>query len=70
MNQDMYRIMKLFWKEVRKTNERKVESYSKKCDRSRRLALLEVEMQRIWKEYFEDFYNIDTKGQVAVYMWL
>ena len=23
---------------------------------------------RIWKEYFEDLYNIDTQEQVAVYM--
>ena len=25
-------------------------------------------MQRIWKEYFEDLYNIDTQEQVAVHM--
>ena len=25
-------------------------------------------MQRIWKEYFEDLYNIDTHGQVGVHM--
>ena len=28
----------------------------------------EDEVQRIWKEYFEDLYNIDTQKQVAVHM--
>ena len=28
----------------------------------------EDEMQRNWKEYFEDLYNIDTQEQVAVQM--
>ena len=28
----------------------------------------EDEVRRIWKEYFEDLYNIDTQEQVAVYM--
>ena len=26
-------------------------------------------MRRIWKEYFEDLYNIDTQEQVAVHMY-
>ena len=25
-------------------------------------------MRRIWKEYFEDLYNIDTQEQVPVHM--
>ena len=25
-------------------------------------------MRKIWKEYFEDLYNIDTQEQVAVHM--
>ena len=25
-------------------------------------------MQRIWQEYFEDLYNIDTQEQVTVFM--
>ena len=25
-------------------------------------------MKKIWKEYFEELYNIDTEEQVAVYM--
>ena len=26
----------------------------------------EVEVRRIWKEYFQDLYNIDTQEQFAV----
>ena len=33
-----------------------------------RLALEYDEVRRIWKYNFEDLYNIDTQGQVAVYM--
>ena len=25
-------------------------------------------MRKIWREYFEDLYNIDTQEEVAVYM--
>ena len=25
-------------------------------------------MQKIWKDYFEDLYNIDEEEQVAIYM--
>ena len=28
----------------------------------------EDDARRIWKEYFEDLYNIDTEEQVAVHM--
>ena len=33
-----------------------------------RLGLEEVEVRKIWKEYFEDPYDIDTQEQVAFYM--
>ena len=32
------------------------------------LALGKDEVKRIWKNYFEDLYNINTQEQVAVYM--
>ena len=41
-------------------NEGKVENYSRIKDGNGRLALEEVEVRRIWKEYFEDLYDIDT----------
>ena len=37
-------------------------------DGNGRLAQGEDEVRRIWNEYFEDLYNIDTQEQVAVYM--
>ena len=42
-------------------NEGKIENCSRIKEGNGRLALEEVEMQRIWKEYFEDLYNIDTQ---------
>ena len=41
-----------------------VESSSRIKDRNGRLAQGEDEVRRIWKECFEDFYNIDTQEQV------
>ena len=35
---------------------------------NRNLSQGEDEVRRIWKEYFEDLYNIDIQEQVAVYM--
>ena len=32
------------------------------------LALEVVEVHKIWKEYFEDLYNIDNQEQIAVHM--
>ena len=32
------------------------------------LAQGEDEVRRIWKEYFEDLYNVDNQKQVAVHM--
>ena len=34
----------------------------------RRLAHGEDEARKIWKEYFEDLYNIDTQEEVAVHL--
>ena len=51
---------KLFWKEVSKASVGKVDSCSQIKGGKGRLALGEVEMRRIWKEYFEDLYNTDT----------
>ena len=45
-----------------------MESCSTIKDGNGRLAKREVEVQRIWKEYFEDLYNIDTQQQVTVHM--
>ena len=42
----------------------KVESCSRIMDGNGRLALGEVEVRRIWKEYFEELYNIDTQEHV------
>ena len=45
----------------------KVESCSRIKD-GNRLAQGEDEVRKIWKEYFEDLYNINTKDHVAVHM--
>ena len=37
-------------------------------DGNGRLALEKVEVRRIWKEYFEDPYNKDTQGHVAIHL--
>ena len=42
----------------------KVESWSKIKDGNRRAVLVEVKLQRIWKEYFGDMYNMDAQEQV------
>ena len=59
---------KLFWNEVSKENGRKVENSNRIKDGNGRLVLEEAEVRRIWKEYYEDLYNIDTPEQVAVHM--
>ena len=45
-----------------------MDNCSKIKDGNGRLALGEDEVQRIWKDYFKDLHNIDTKEKVAVYM--
>ena len=37
-------------------------------DGNGRLVLEEAEVGRIWKEHYEELYNIDTQEQVAVHM--
>ena len=32
------------------------------------MVLEEDEVRRIWKEYYEDLYNMDTQEQVTVHM--
>ena len=58
---------KLFWKEVSKANGGKVKSLSKISDRNERLGLKEVYVRRIWEEYFQYLYNIDTQEKVVVH---
>ena len=64
MNQDVKGYRKLFWKEVIKANGGKVEDYNRIKDGNRRLVLEEAEVRRIWKEYFEDLYNIVLKKRL------
>ena len=68
LNQDVYRNKKLLWKEMSKANGGKVESSNRIKDGNGRLVLEEAEVQRIWKEYYEDLYNTDTQEHVAVHM--
>ena len=68
MNQSVDGNRKLFWKEVSKVNEGKVENCSRIKDGNGRPVLEEEEVRRIWKEYFEDLCDIDTEEQVAVYI--
>ena len=51
---------KLLWKEGSKTNGGKVENSNRIKDGNGRLVLEETEVRRIWKEYYEDLYNIDS----------
>ena len=68
MNQDVNGNRKLFWKEVSKANGRRVGSCSRIKDGNWRLTVEEVKVRRIWKDYFEDVYNLDTQEQVAVHI--
>ena len=68
MNQDVSGNGKLFWKVVSRANGGKVENFNIIKDGNRRLTMEEAEVQRIWKEYNEDLYNIDTQEQVAVHL--
>ena len=42
-------------------NGGKVENFNRIKDENGRLVLEETEVQRIWKEFYEDLYNIDTQ---------
>ena len=68
MNKDVIGNTKLFWKEISNENGGKVENCSRIKDGNGRLVLEEIEERKIWKEYFEDLYNIDTQEHAAVYM--
>ena len=46
----------------------KVESCSRVKDGNRRLIQGKDEARKIWKEYFEGLYNIDTQEEIAVHM--
>ena len=48
--------------------EGKVESSSRIKDGNVRLELGDDEMQRTWKGYFEDLYNMNTQKQVNIFM--
>ena len=56
MNQDVNRNRKLFWKEVNKVNRGTGENFKRIKDGNGRLILEEVEVRRIWKEYYEALY--------------
>ena len=47
-------------KEASKANGQKVENSNRIKDGNGRLVLEEAEVRRIWKEYYEDLYDIDT----------
>ena len=67
MNQDVNGNRKLFWKELSKVNEGKVENCSRiRMKMGRRLALKDTEL-RITK-YLQGHYNVDTQEQVVVHM--
>ena len=51
-----------------KVNEGKVEDGSRIKFRNGRLAVGMDEV-RIWKDYFKDLSNMDTKEQIAVHMY-
>ena len=46
-----------------------MESCSRIKDGNGRLPQGEDKVQKTWKEYFEDLYNIDTWEQVALHMF-
>ena len=69
MNQNMNGNRKLFWKDVSKANGGKVKNSNRIKDGNLRLVLEEAEVRRIWREYYEYLYNIDTQKQVAVHMF-
>ena len=68
MDEDVNGKRKLFWKGVSNAKGGKVESCSRVKDGNGRLAQGEDGARKIWKEYFEDLYNIDTQEEVAVHM--
>ena len=58
-------------KGVNKADAGKLENCRIIKDKNGRLAMEEVEVRRIWKEYFEDLYNINTQEQIcSLHVWL
>ena len=68
MNEDVNGNRILLWKEVSNAKGGKVESCSRVKDGNGRVAQGEDETRKIWKEYFEDLYNIYTQEEIAVPM--
>ena len=68
MNKDVNGSRKLLQKEVSNPKGGQVESCSRIKDENGRVAQGEDEVRKIWKEYLEDLYNIDTQKEVAVHM--
>ena len=68
MNEDVNGNRKLFRKEVSNAKRKKVESCSRVKDVNGRLAQGEDEMRKIWKEHFQDLYNIDTQEEVVFHI--
>ena len=68
MNKDVNGSSKLFWKEVSNAKGGKVKSCSRVKDGNGRLAEGKDEARKMWKEFCEDLYNIDTQGEVAVHI--
>ena len=68
MNEGVNGNRKMFWKEVSNAKGGKGESCSRIKDKNGRLEQGEGEVRRIWKDYFENLYNIDTQEKVAVHM--
>ena len=68
MDQNVSENRKLYLKKLSKVNEGKVKNCSRIKDGNRKLALGEVEVQRIWKEYFEGLYVIYTLEHVAIHI--
>ena len=54
----------MFWKELSNGKGGKVESCSRVKDENGRLPQGEDGARKIWKEYFEDLYNIDLRKRL------
>ena len=63
MNMDVNGNRKLFWKEVNNAKGGKVESSSRIKDGNGKFSQGELEVRKVWKEYFEDLYNIGYSGR-------
>ena len=59
MNEDIDRDRKLFWKKMNNLNGRKDESSCRKRMKMG-LELGEDELRRIWKDYLQNLYYMDT----------